>query len=1130
MYLRGFDRRGATAALYAATETSFRLSGVFRAADDFAVLVLHDADNNFEHHTVRYLPDGDLSGMTLTMDVEYDGVQPLDSPKFQSIPWRSLSYVRMDGTTGQIDLFDDAKTTRIAGGYDVASGTFTFQDNGIGGYDRITLWYQNIAFDHIVAPTPPADPLGAAIDDLEAQINGYNWPASAPPVAIRAERQGADLEIRAARWASVDVADETVTWVSGQKFTGLSATGTVLLNGAEYSIASVDSQTQLTLTASAGTISGARFLADRGGVDGNMVRMYALAKNANLTTASDTLQLTGGTSEATWRVEIDFTALGIDQLRQCWMTIAPALADSAEYAETEWDCRFDNLTVTDPGGKRPLYVAGPGSTRLSSLDPGASYEGAGWQTRIGFYDLGRARATNGFGDRVTVRYACSHTHDLWVGAQAAPGAGSITVQLDGDAATSLSLQMFVEPPLVTMRKVRSGVAPGKHVFAASSDGNGEFLFDSLTAAVPGEAPDPTKVWADRSAALDYDTDATYKIAPQRVLWQLERMGFEGDVNLFEGNFFHYQRRKRVGTGKRNVYQATFTGPWTTGDAVFVQLGGIDVGKSVFPTDTGATIARHFSYSINASFVGVYATHSGDVLTIHPRANLLGFDVSSRVEIGSGVLSESGSLRKGSEGIWEIDDTTPQLLNYGARKWLEDYLAEVAAKGWTTTVAYNLEGYNPPETSTARWAARYFDGTPVRTAVGFGSEAEARIEAAGTGGPLELTVPGHGLETGDRTAVEGFTPTGTANGDGTWTITTLDADRFQLDLATGPGDFDAGAPDSQTVRRRLITTHLAPNAVVTDFLKEVYLETADLQAAVGLTPRLQLGEQLWWFFSDKSLNIGSATATAPINLYVGGHGFATGETAIVAGVKEVPQANGTWTVTRIDADRVALDGSDGTAAPNDTTSAQGTIVGGSMAFYDEETKADAAAALGRALEKIDCQDSDPSAVQADADFLRDRLEDHLETIVSHVRATHPAAIFELLYPHDVLDADVYHTTALPYPQGGRMNHHVSTPPVWKSQADADRRLKVEALSWGAFYRNLNRARMAMQIWRGPDFDWPEAAVTYLLPWFNAGSAWEREYLDVLRKGPPTVNFWALDHKRLLEWRGLPRPRRRSRYLG
>lgn len=111
----------------------------------------------------------------------------------------------------------------------------------------------------------------------------------------------------------------------------------------------------------------------------------------------------------------------------------------------------------------------------------------------------------------------------------------------------------------------------------------------------------------------------------------------------------------------------------------------------------------------------------------------------------------------------------------------------------------------------------------------------------------------------------------------------------------------------------------------------------------------------------------------------------------------------------------------------------------------------------------------------------------------------------------------------------MNHHVSTPPIWKTQADADRRLKIEALSWGAFYRTTERAKTAMALWKGPAFSWPEQDTTYLLPWFNAGSPWEREYLLSLLHGPSHITFWALDHKRLLEWRDLPKPIRRSRFF-
>ena len=49
MHLRGFDRRGAAAALHSASATGFTLSGVWKDSADFAVLVLYDADDHFGH-------------------------------------------------------------------------------------------------------------------------------------------------------------------------------------------------------------------------------------------------------------------------------------------------------------------------------------------------------------------------------------------------------------------------------------------------------------------------------------------------------------------------------------------------------------------------------------------------------------------------------------------------------------------------------------------------------------------------------------------------------------------------------------------------------------------------------------------------------------------------------------------------------------------------------------------------------------------------------------------------------------------------------------------------------------------------------------------------------------------------
>jgi hypothetical protein len=69
LYLRGFDGAGAAASLCQASPTGFTVCGVFRDMADFCVLVLYDADNTFEHYSVRYLPSFDLSGIVLSFDL-----------------------------------------------------------------------------------------------------------------------------------------------------------------------------------------------------------------------------------------------------------------------------------------------------------------------------------------------------------------------------------------------------------------------------------------------------------------------------------------------------------------------------------------------------------------------------------------------------------------------------------------------------------------------------------------------------------------------------------------------------------------------------------------------------------------------------------------------------------------------------------------------------------------------------------------------------------------------------------------------------------------------------------------------------------------------------------------------------
>src|SRR5579875_3353549 len=107
-YLRGFDGRGACAAIHSASSTGFTVSGVFRDASDFAVLVIYDADDFYNHPSFKPLPDFSLKGLVLEFDVQYSGLHTLDSVFYPTIDWPYLDVILTDGSTTQIKLIDYA--------------------------------------------------------------------------------------------------------------------------------------------------------------------------------------------------------------------------------------------------------------------------------------------------------------------------------------------------------------------------------------------------------------------------------------------------------------------------------------------------------------------------------------------------------------------------------------------------------------------------------------------------------------------------------------------------------------------------------------------------------------------------------------------------------------------------------------------------------------------------------------------------------------------------------------------------------------------------------------------------------------------------------------------------------------
>ena len=876
-----------------------------------------------------------------------------------------------------------------------------------------------------------------------------------------------------------DPNDSTKTLpVTSNRFPGIASGATIYINPTSkdgqdpiaYTVDRVNSATSLTLTSSAGDQAFVPYLVEYGGSDGNNLTVYMTVRtpNVNLFVDKTVLPLTGGSSDVTWHVTLDFSALGIDQIRQAWITFAPQLANGTAYRDTEWTATFSNWSVLDPENKRTLQIAGPGSLRVGNSDPSCAYSGSGWNVQsANNYWRGFGRVTHQSGDSVAVTYSSTQTHDLYLGTSLYVDRRIVSITLDGDSATTLDCYLNTGSEIVTRRLVRAGVPAGTHTVtftagavnpsAQSSAGVFAFIFDYIEAAVPTpNIPDALVTYENVSPALDFDTDATYKMSPQRLMWHLLKLGFRGQLNEYLGVFWWNQRKRAGGIWNSAVIDFSQQ-TWVEGDIATVSIGGFTLTKSVSyweatanidPAAKGDSIAQHFVFYINSATVSMWAekTSMGQI-TIHTRTPNWGDTISAaRKPARTGpveIITPTGNLNKGTDGTWQVDPSASNPINFPVRQWHTDLFNQVKAAGLLITTSFSMELVNPPDDGSVAnaWQARYYDGTAVTTDTGFAS---------------------------------------------------------------------------------LLSSQCAFITNMTQLQQSVFTVMAGLQSAAGLTPWLQFGEFLWWFFSEISVPVFSVSQTAPVSIEMretANNGAATclmsdGDRVVISGVAGCTSVNGTWPITILDSTHFTIP-----VGPNGIWDGKsGQVRGGSMAYYDAVTSAAAQTALGRPLYKFNCQDDDPSVNNgADASFLAAQLKAHIDAIRTAVLQQYPNAKFEILYPNDVNNPQCLLGPGVQYAQGGRLNAAVNLPPQYLTQEGSGLdRFKVEALSWGATYLDMDRAGEAIVFALTGPMSWDTSNVAYLIPWFNGTCPWPREFGLASSRGLQLINFWAYDHLALMSW--------------
>jgi hypothetical protein len=770
-----FYQPSAIAALSDATESGFTLSGTWRQQFDWAV-VEWNRDNVFEHPALRYLPDGNLSGLTLSYIEQRTNCLPVESDVYPSVEW---PYLRLwaEGPDGDEHVYyvrlKDHAAPVDGSEYRNASATLTLTGSptegkaaGVSFEGLFTTQSQPMAEQHFYYLVQSGDSLADVARQLAANINGF------PAFGIQAASSGPSI---------------TFEYIGTDVLAGKTGSNANRLGVYGY----VDAGSQLGWTQLSAAFGG-----------GDFPNEYRVSLDfGNLRGAMDDPAQFG---------QLNFQPVSIptQKVRKVRWTWAAGLQPGS-FERSEFSVVVSSWTVT--GSARQYFLAGPGSRRIEDDDLTVAYSSTGavsdWAAQgPGNYSGGRIHLTKTEGATCIVKYNEPIGHQLYLGTRALAGGAVAEVSVDGGPPRIFNLELKGED--VLLRLFIGSVAAGSHTVTivhfgapAGSPPNAiaDLYFDFLELAYPSAdlpdfAPQP-----QLAMATDWDTLHSQSLSAERTAWLLWKLGFHGRVNHYVGAIWFYELF-RPG---HQYAQLTMTVSTAAGEPTgYTELDigsdlsklqqGIDTSKVTIQhqnlaADTDATIAQALALLINRNSGAIWASASGNVVTITARTmgtagNGLAFLPYSAPGNNVVLTLSSNALIGGVDGVdaafdpadpnavtldaftqfWRTDLNATLRLNRACRDWSKAFFRALVSYGLDGVASFSTELAHVDPTSSAGMAQRYSDGSPV-----------------------VLNTPA-------------------------------------------------------------VQTNFSP--VSLSFWQEVYLEMAVLQASAGLVPYLQSGEVQWWYFA------------------------------------------------------------------------------------------------------------------------------------------------------------------------------------------------------------------------------------------------------------------------------------------
>jgi hypothetical protein len=1022
MHVQGFSGRAATTTIHDASDTSLSISGIFQAAEDFAVLCLYNAYDYFNHLRLKPLPRTDLSGLVLQFDIEYDhaldGAMRFDAPKYPSVSWDSITFVTGAGDIHEVRLLDHA--TPIGGAETPASlqlnVTAQAPDQGIDYYH---LWFRDTRYT--VAHT---DAIVQTQLTQDVQGGGVTWMYVGSVAGFRVgdwvyiERTGTNEEL-----VEVLAVDGSVNRLQANVTISHPAGSYVTLRVEGYHIAEKfaaiindpgspagrygPSQTSV-ITAEAGKNydrSGylrISFQSANYGKLGNLDRVLATCGHEGAGTLSGGWdhkhpRFTGGDTDKRHRVTLDFTqplldkngqAVPMNDCRKIYLVFAP---------------RFERIEEELEDGCFLTASAAPGDTVLQ-VDDTTKLTG-------GRYFIGDSSSEERLllvsidsPTQITVQRGYENsTAASWP-------AGTRLKKVSPVTGVAADIEWRVTISNITVTGDRSLKVGGGTPRIEESDARCSYT--GYWEDYAYGAGWPTQWWSAGHAKRCAPNDAS-DIRRVKIRYSLQSAH-----DLYLGTFLYTH------CGKISV--SVDGDPATTHDLYLNEYGGttanILLRTGVAPGTHDVEITALFDKHPQSTGYYFYFDYLWPLV---PQDAPDPPQVYGNVSLAIDFDTDHGYRKPPAWHLW-------QLERLGFRGHADVYMGVFwNNKRRRVGMSYpyaTVEFSGTPAPGDVVWIS--ISGTQVNHAIGYGETLQdivSHFRAAinglfvgvwaddnfGTSTTLRIqskaplwTFPNVAVSPPNSVTLTLTDNLGSPGAEGDWEL--IDAvtpvmlepvRRWIRDLA---GEFQAaGIPasfafsmevyrppvemaarywDGAPVELPVPSTQMHFGTRVRSYLKQMYKECADQIAAAGLPIVLQFGETQWWYF---------------------------------------PNASG-------------------------------------MPYYDDETKADFLARYGRPMHRFLANTDDPNDDLETANFLRDRIWAYCQEVMAYVRQFHPTAVFECLWP---LDAN--QGKPAPSPEFRALNFHVNLPNEWKTSAYGVKYFRAEGFDYDVWQKNAVRMRQTME---------------------------------------------------------------------